>query len=299
MKNWNIDDIPGLDNRLFIVTGANSGIGFEQVKALAAKNAQVVMACRNRDKANDAMQAILAELPEARLEVMHLDLADLSSVRAFADAFREKYDHLDVLINNAGVMVPPFGKTKDGFELQFGSNHLGHFALTACLLDLLEASEQGRVVNLSSMAHKFGKIDFDNLNAENGYSPSKAYAQSKLANLLFTYELERRLARKGSKVRAFAAHPGWSATNLQNTTPLLKLLNPVFAQSAEAGALPALRAATQTKIESGTYWGPSGFLEMKGSPVEVPSNVRSHNEEDANRLWAISEQLTGQPFLAA
>lgn len=294
--NWNTDNIGDQSHKFYIVTGANSGIGFEAAKSLADNGAHVVLACRNIEKAKSAKNAILQHNPPSKIEILLLDLANLASLTAFADEYRQKFGKLDVLINNAGVMTPPFGKTMDGFELQFGSNHLGHFALTAQLIDLINASDQGRIVNLSSLAHKQGILDFNNLNAENGYSAYKAYAQSKLANLLFTYELKRRLEKNGEATKILAAHPGWTATNLQKTAPIFKFLNPLLSQSQTDGALPTLRAATDPNAESGSYWGPSRLWELRGYPKQVSSSEGSHDEEVALRLWNESELLTGVKF---
>lgn len=292
-QDWSAERLPDQSGRVAIVTGANSGIGFETARVLADKGATVVMACRNLDKANPKADEIRTRHPGARIDVMQLDLADLESVARFADAFREKYPRLDLLINNAGIMVPPFGKTAQGFETQFGVNHLGHFALTLRLLDVVLHTPGSRIVNVSSMAHKLGKIDFSNLNAENGYNAQAAYGQSKLANLLFTYELQRRLERAGQDTLVVAAHPGWTATNLQEHAKSVKFLNRFFAQDALMGALPTLYAAGETDVQGAEYYGPNGFLEMNGPPTRVRSTGRSHDENVAERLWNVSEDLTG------
>jgi len=297
MKKWKLDSMPDQTGRVAIVTGANTGIGFETAAALAAKNATVVMACRNRRKAEDAMQRIRNRTPDAKLEYIELDLASLSSTERFASAFRANHDRLDLLINNAGVMIPPLGHTEDGFELQFGCNHLGHFALTGRLLDLLEAAPVGRVVTVSSMAHRQGKMDFDNLNAEKGYRAMPAYGQSKLANLLFTFELQRRLEATGSSVMATAAHPGWTGTDLQRHSALFSFLNTFFAQTPPMGALPTLRAAADPQVEGGDYFGPRGWFEMRGYPTKVGTTQEAQNELDARRLWEVSEKLTEVSFL--
>jgi NAD(P)-dependent dehydrogenase (short-subunit alcohol dehydrogenase family) len=288
--------MPDQTGRVAIVTGANTGIGFETAAALAAKNARVIMACRNRQKAEDAMARIRERTPEAELELIELDLASLASVERFATAFREGHERLDLLINNAGVMVPPLGHTEDGFELQFGCNHLGHFALTGRLLDLIEATSSSRIVNVSSMAHRYGTMDFDNLNAEKGYDKMPAYGQSKLANLLFTFELQRRLEAKKSSVKATAAHPGWTGTDLQRHSGLIRFFNFFFAQTPPMGALPTLRAATDPDAKGGDYFGPKGFYEMRGYPKKVGTTPAARNELDARRLWEISEKLTGVSF---
>jgi NAD(P)-dependent dehydrogenase (short-subunit alcohol dehydrogenase family) len=296
VKKWTLSDMPDQSGRVAIVTGANTGIGFETAAALAAKNATVVMACRNRQKAEAAIQKIRERTPDAKLEFIELDLASLASVERFAQTFRASHDRLDLLINNAGVMIPPFGKTEDGFELQFGCNHLGHFALTGRLLTLLEATEGSRIVTVSSMAHRQGKMDFDNLNAEKGYSAMSAYGQSKLANLLFTFELQRRLDASGSKIMATAAHPGWTGTDLQRHSGFIRFLNFFFAQTPPIGALPTLRAAADSLAKGGDYFGPKGIYEMRGYPVRVGTTPAARDEDDARRLWEVSEELTGVSF---
>jgi len=293
--------MPNRTDKLTVVTGANSGIGYETARALANKGATVIMACRNQQKGEAAADSIRNEKPKGTVEVMQLDLADLDSVRAFADEFKQRYDRLDLLINNAGIMHPPFGKTKQGFETQFGVNHLGHFALTGLLLDLTMHTPQARIVTVSSAAHRFGRIDFDNLNAEKGYRANAAYGQSKLANLLFTYELQRKLEAAGSDTIAVAAHPGWTATNLQQHSGLIQFLNRFFAQTPEMGALPTLRAATAPDVQGTDYYGPGKRMEMVGYPKKVQSNGRSHDAAVAAKLWTVSEEMTGvaYPRLAA
>lgn len=294
--NWSAEQLPDQSGRVAIVTGANSGIGFETARILAEKRATVVMACRNLDKANPKADEIRTQHPGARIDVMQLDLSDLASVEGFAGAFHDAYSHLDLLINNAGIMVPPFGKTAQGFETQFGVNHLGHFALTAKLLDLVLATPGSRIVNVSSMAHRFGKIDFSNLNAEKGYNAQAAYGQSKLANLLFTYELQRRLDEAGNDTLVVAAHPGWTATNLQDHSKSVKFLNRFFAQEPLMGALPTLYAAGETDVKGAEYYGPNGFLEMNGPPKRVHATKRAQDTNVAERLWNVSEDLTGVQF---
>ena len=294
--DWTAEQLPDQTGRVAIVTGANSGIGFETAKVLAEKGATVIMACRNLGKANPKADAIRAAHSGAEVEVMELDLSDLDSVRQFANAFRTKYSRLDLLINNAGIMVPPYGKTAQGFETQFGVNHLGHFALTGSLLDLVVNTPGSRIVTVSSVAHLMGKIDFSDLNWEKGYKAQAAYGQSKLANLLFTYELQRRLAAAGKDTLAVAAHPGWTSTNLQEHAPSVKFMNRFFAQEPSMGALPTLYAATEANVRGAQYYGPSGFLEMNGPPKRVKSNRRSRDENVAERLWNISEDLTGVRF---
>ncbi len=291
--DWGAEQVPDQTGRVSIITGSNSGIGFETARVLAGKGATVIMACRNLDKANPKAEEIRAAHPGCDVEVMRLDLSNLDSVREFAEEFRAKHARLDLLINNAGIMVPPYGKTAQGFETQFGVNHLGHFALTGLLLDLLLSTPGSRVVTVSSIAHYLGKIDFSDLNWERGYKAQAAYGQSKLANLLFTYELQRRLAAAGKDTLAVAAHPGWTSTNLQEHAPSVKFMNRFFGQEPLMGALPTLYAATESDVKGGGYYGPSGFLEMNGPPKRVKSNKRSRDENVAERLWNVSEDLTG------
>ena len=225
---------------------------------------------------------------------MALDLADLEQVREFAAAALERFDRIDLLINNAGVMIPPQSKTKQGFELQFGVNHLGHFALTGLLLDRIMETPNARIVNVSSQAHRQGKMDFDDLDFESrGYKRIAAYGQSKLANLLFTFELARLLERHGSKVAVAAAHPGWTQTNLQQHSGLVRWLNPMFGMDPPGGALPTLRAATAPDVVTGDYYGPRGFYEMRGAPKKVGTTKAAKSEDDARRLWSVSEDRTG------
>jgi NAD(P)-dependent dehydrogenase (short-subunit alcohol dehydrogenase family) len=299
--SWTTADIPDLTGKVIIVTGANSGLGFESTKELARKGARVIMACRNLDKARAALRQIRLEIPDAPAEIMRVDLVDLDSVHEFAEAFRAKYQRLDVLVNNAGIMMVLYGTTKEGFESQLGTNHLGHFALTGLLLDRLLETPGSRVVTVSSSAHRFGRMDFDDLMFEGGqgYSRTRAYGRSKLANLLFTYELERRLEARNAGTIAVAAHPGTSNTNLSRhvdggvSSKIRGLWRPILAQSAAMGALPILRAATDPGVQGGEYYGPDGLFEQKGYPVRVDSNKASHSREDARRLWHVSEQLTG------
>jgi NAD(P)-dependent dehydrogenase (short-subunit alcohol dehydrogenase family) len=302
--DWTQHDIPDQTGKIAIVTGANSGIGFEAARELARRGAEVVLACRSETKAAEAIAQIRGDIPTAKLEFMALDLADLDQVRSFAAQVHERYEQLDLLINNAGVMIPPASKTKQGFELQLGVNHLGHFAVTGLVLDLLLARPGARVVTVSSQAHRQGKIFFDDLDFDKrGYKPMLAYGQSKLANLLFTFELARRLKAAGLTVprRALgstgllvaAAHPGWTATNLQQHNGLIDRINPIFGMKPLAGALPTLRAATDPAVESGDYYGPDGLFEMRGAPVKVGTTRRAKDPVAAARLWEISEQRTG------
>jgi NAD(P)-dependent dehydrogenase (short-subunit alcohol dehydrogenase family) len=296
---WTAKDIPDQSGRTAIVTGANSGLGLVTARELARAGASVVMACRNLDKGHAAIEQVRAAVPNAQVQLEELDLASMESVRAFAERFKATHDGLDLLINNAGVMAPPRRRTADGFELQFGTNHLGHFLLTTLLLPSMEGREDARVVTLSSTAHKIGRIAFDNLNGDRHYFRWRAYGQSKLANLLFALELDRRLRREGSTVKSLAAHPGYAATNLQTAAPplidrvVMKISNAVIAQSDEMGALPTLFAATQLGLDGGTYVGPDGPSEQRGHPTVVQPNGRARDEDTARRLWQVSEELTG------
>ena len=293
-SNWTAENIPDLTGKIAIVTGANSGIGYETARALALKGAAVILACRDKTKGEAAVRQLAQEFPEAKVELAQLDLSDLASVRRFADEFTRRQDHrLDIIINNAGIMAIPFGRTADGFELQFGTNHLGHFALTGLLLDCIIHTPQARVITVSSGGHRFGKIDFDNLNGEKNYDRQRAYAQSKLANLLFTYELQRRFESAGVDAIAVAAHPGWAATNLQAHWRMVQVLNPFLGQKPAIGALPTLYAATAPGVHGGDYYGPDGWLELGGYPTKVQSNDDSHDPAVATRLWTVSEELTG------
>jgi NAD(P)-dependent dehydrogenase (short-subunit alcohol dehydrogenase family) len=294
---WTNDSVPDQTGKVAVVTGANTGIGYETARTLAANGARVVLACRSREKGEAAIARITAERPAEHAQFASLDLSDLESVRAFADGFNRDNDRLDLLINNAGVMMCPERKTAQGFELQFGVNHLGHFALTALMLPLLRATPNARIVTVSSMAHRSGKMVFDDLHfATRGYSAMGAYTQSKLANLLFTFELQRKLQTAGADTVAVAAHPGWTSTDLQRHTWWVRMLNPLFAMSSDRGALPTLRAATAADVRGGEYYGPNGWREMKGSPTRVSTTESAKSVEDAARLWAVSEELTGVRF---
>lgn len=294
-RKWKADRIPQQTGRLAIVTGANSGIGYETAKALADAGAAVILACRSDEKGQEAAGRIVAEHPQARVSVKTLDLSSLASVRAFAAEMIREHDRLDLLINNAGVMMPPERTlTEDGFELQFGINHLGHFALTALLLDLMIGTAGSRVVTVSSSAHRWGEINFDDLNWERrGYRRMPAYGQSKLANLLFTFELQRRLERVRAATVALAAHPGWTGTNLQRHSGAFRRLNPVFAMNPWQGALPTLYAATAPDAQGGEYYGPDGLMEIRGYPTRVATSDAALEVEVAERLWRVSEALTG------
>jgi NAD(P)-dependent dehydrogenase (short-subunit alcohol dehydrogenase family) len=295
---FDITKVPSQKGKFAIVTGANAGLGYETALALAELNATVIMACRNASKAEAAKQAILAKVPKADLVVMTLDLSSLKSVRAFAAAYLAKYDKLDLLINNAGIMIPPFSKTEDGFESQMGANYFGHFLLTGLLLDTLNKTPGARIVALSSIAHENGKIDFENLQSEKSYSRMVAYSQSKLACLMFAYELQRRLSKAGQKTIAVAAHPGVSNTELSRHVPrlLYYLVLPLayfFTHKPRNGAMPQLMAALDSQVKGGEYYGPLGFRGMKGAPGKVESKPQAHDEAVAKKLWEVSEKLTG------
>jgi len=292
-SKWTTENIPDLSYKTAIVTGANSGIGYEMALALARKNATVILACRNKEKGAAAIQQILLEHPKAKTNMMQLDLSDLASVHHFVAEFADHYNRLDILINNAGIMRTPFGRTADGFELQFGTNHLGHFALTGLLLNFIVQTPKARVITVSSGGERFGKIHFDNLNAEKDYDAGAAYGQSKLANLLFTYELQRRFEAAGLDAIAAAAHPGWTVTNLQVHWRMLQILNPFIGQQPEMGALPTLYAATAPEVQGGEYYGPEGLLELRGHPTKVKSSEQSYDTAVAAKLWEVSEELTG------
>jgi NAD(P)-dependent dehydrogenase (short-subunit alcohol dehydrogenase family) len=296
---WEADRIPDQTGRIAIVTGANSGLGLVTARELARKGALVVLACRNVVKGRTAHAEVAAAATGPEPELEELDLADLSSVRSFAERFTANHDGLDLLINNAGVMASPRRHTADGFELHFGTNHLGHFALTNLLLPVMEGRDDARVVTVSSNAHKTVRgIAFDNLNGDRRYFRWNAYGQSKLANLMFALELDRRLRASGSTVKSLAAHPGYTATNLQSAAaPLadrvvMKVSNAVVGQSAEMGTLPVLYAATEPGLPGGTYVGPDGIGEHRGHPKVVQPNRAARNEESARRLWDVSADVT-------
>jgi NAD(P)-dependent dehydrogenase (short-subunit alcohol dehydrogenase family) len=298
-------DVGDQSGRTAVITGANSGIGFEAALALAGHGAAVVLACRDIGKANSAADRINAATPAARAETVRLDLASLASVRQAAAEISERFGRLDLLINNAGLMMPPYGLTEDGFELQFGTNHLGHFALTGLLIGCLLEVPGSRVVTVSSNVHRTGSINFGDLNSERGYRRTAAYGQSKLANLLFTYELQRRLAAAGAQTIAVAAHPGTARTDLGRhsppwvsvaMSPRLRAFSFWYAQDSAMGALPTLRAATDQAASGGDYYGPRGPMEFTGTPVRVKSSARSRDAAVQRRLWAESEKLTGVSY---
>ncbi|SHN20682.1 NAD(P)-dependent dehydrogenase, short-chain alcohol dehydrogenase family [Actinacidiphila paucisporea] len=298
-ERWTTAEIPDQSKRVFLVTGANSGLGLATTRALARKGAKVIMAVRDEAKGRRAVAQLTAEHPGADLEVRRLDLADLDSVRAFAGQLRAERPRLDVLVNNAGLMAPPRTLSPQGHEVQFAANHLGHFALTGLLLDLLEAGDDPRVVTVSSSNHRQGKIFFDDISGERKYSPMGYYNQSKLANAVFGWQLHQRLTTAGSPVRSLLAHPGYTSTNLQTGAPVAmvkfvfgRLLLPL-AQSPDQGALTTLYAATAADVQGGQFVGPGGMAELRGAPTLVKLAPRGADAETGRRLWELSEELTG------
>jgi len=303
MTAWSTDQIPDQTGRRVVVTGASSGLGEITARELARKGAHVVLAVRNTTKGEASAQRIRAVFPAAHVQVRQLDLSSLQSVRTFAAGLLADSPSLDLLINNAGIMQTPAQRTAEGYELQFGTNHLGHFALTGLLVEALGRGTAPRVVTVSSNEHKGGQIDFDNLQLDHNYAPRKAYQQSKLANAIFGIELDRRLRAAGSPILSVLAHPGYAATNLQSTGPTglsavaLRIGNALFAQNPERGALPQLFAATAPTVRGGQYYGPAGFQEMRGDPTEVHAIPAAHDPDTGRRLWTVSEQLTGVTYL--
>lgn len=288
--HWSINSVKSQVGRTAIITGANSGLGYSTALALAGKGCKVVLACRNMDKAQAAKAQILTQYPKAQVECATLDLMKLASVRAFAKAYAKNHDSLDLLINNAGIMMPPYALSADGFESQFAANYLGHFALTGLLLPVLNKTPDARVVSLSSLAHNWGSIRFDDPNFERGYDKRAAYGQSKLACLMFAYELDRRLKAAGMDTLSVAAHPGVAATNLAQHFPkVVSWLFPLVGQPAASGALPTLYAALGNDIQGGDYCGPKDLRQMRGDPVKVSSNRSSRDQAAAKRLWEMSQ----------
>jgi len=304
--NWTTDSMPDLSGKIAVVTGANSGLGYETALGLAQKGAQVIVASRDANKGQEAVRKLQSGRPKGSVSFMQLDLASLAAISGFATNYAKQYKTLDLLINNAGVMHLPYRETADGFEMQFGTNHLGHFALTGLLLPTILKTPKARIVTISSGLHHSGHINFDDLNGKQNYNEYKAYSQSKLANLLFTYELQRKLKAHGANAMAVAAHPGYSATNLQFGAArmtgsalrerMMQVANTLLAQSAAMGALPTLMAATSPTLQGGEYIGPKGFQEMRGYPVVVKSNTESNDLSVAQRLWTVSEELTGVKY---
>ena len=297
---WSLSEMPSQAGRVALVTGANRGLGLEISAALAAAGATVVMACRNPVSAQSALDEISRRVPGATLEPMALDLADLASVRRFAQEFCGRFDSLGLLVNNASAIMVPKQKTRDGFEMHIGTNHLGHFALTGLLLGRLAATGSSRIVNTASLAHRLTPgLDLDDLNLDKvEYKEMDAYGRSKLAALLFTFELDRRLRRAGLPIQATVAHPGYTATNTDIGNFLMRLATRIFAQAPAQGALPALYAATAAAVQGGDYIGPGGMKELRGPPVKVSCRPEALDETAGARLWSISEQLTGVSYLS-
>lgn len=296
-KNWDITKIPTQKGKVAIVTGANAGLGYETALALAGKQAKVILACRNMDKAAKAKAKILEQFPSASLECREIDLSKLKSVRAFAANFIKDHSSLNLLINNAGIMMPPFSLTEDGFESQLAANYLGHFLLTELLLETVMKTENSRIISLSSLAHTKGKIQFEDLQYEKKYSKMGAYAQSKLACLIFAIELQRRLEKAGSSTISLAAHPGISNTELSRSFPKwFMLISPIIglflSHKPAKGALPTLRAALDATAKGGEYYGPRDRREQKGPPVLVTPRRTAMDKALAKKLWSVSEELT-------
>ena len=296
-ENWNESNIPDQSGKIFIVTGPTSGLGKESVKVLVRKNATVIMAARNIKKADSVKKEILAENNSAKIDIQELDLSSLESVNNFSTSINKKYKALDCLINNAGIMACPYSKTKDGFEMQMGTNHLGHFALTGQLISLLKKTPNSRVVNVASIAHTSGNIDFDDLNWEKRkYKTWSAYSDTKLANLYFTYELSRKLGQDKGSPMVLASHPGWTATDLQKHSGMANFMNIFLGQKVKVGSLGGLRATTDTTAQSDNYFGSPSLGGMKGHPALVKSNDLSYNVDNAKKLWKLSEELTGVSY---
>lgn len=296
---WTLNDAADQSGRLAMVTGANVGLGYYTALGLAQKGADVILACRDVKKASTAQAKIQAECPTANVSIMPVDVSKQNSVKQFARIFNAKYNKLDLLINNAGIMMPPFVETEDGFESQLATNYLGHFSLTGALLPTLNATPGARVISLASLAHAWGGINFQDLNFKQNYSARLAYGQSKLACLIFAYELDRRLKAAGATTLSVAAHPGVSATSLTRYMPkFIQPLAPLVAQSARAGADPTLYAALGEDVLGGHYTGPDGWRQMKGKAVKVGSSTASRDPHTAKKLWEMSETMTGTRFLS-
>ena len=294
---WNESNISDQTDKVFIVTGPTSGLGKETSIVLARKHATVIMAARDLKKAESVKKEILNENENAKIDIQELDLCSLESINSFAETINKKYKALDVLINNAGIMACPYSKTKDGFEIQIGTNHLGHYALTGLLLPLIKKTPNSRIVNVSSISHKSGNIDFDDLNWEKRkYKTWSAYGDSKLANLYFTYELSHKLGANKGNTKVLAAHPGYSDTELQRHSGIANFMNTFFAQKAKVGTLGGLRAATDPNAKSGDYYGSPSFGETRGHPIKLKSNKLSYNKDNAKKLWKLSEELTGVSY---
>jgi NAD(P)-dependent dehydrogenase (short-subunit alcohol dehydrogenase family) len=299
---WSENDVPDQSGRVVVVTGSNTGLGLDTARVLAERGAQVVLAVRNVDKGEAACEKIRQSVPDAEVSTQRLDLGSLDSVRTASAELRAAHPRIDLLINNAAVAFPPKTTTPDGFELQFGTNHLGHFALTGLLLENMLGVEGARVVVVASLDHKLGgAIHFDDLQWERRYSSALAYAQSKLANLMFCYEFHRRLVKSGAPLMTVAAHPGYSHSELfrnmwKPVQAMMKFADRFIGQDPAKGALPQLYAATMPDVQGGQYWGPDGFLEMAGYPTLVRSSKKSYDQQVQERLWTVSEELTGVTY---
>lgn len=300
MKNhWTIENIGSLEGKTIIITGGSSGIGLEAAKVLSSKGAEVILAVRNMEKGEQAVKLITELSPDSKIEVMHIELSDLESVKLFAESFALKHKKLDMLINNAGVMVPPLKHTKQGYELQFGTNHLAHYTLTGLLLPLMIGVPGSRVVTVSSIAARGGKINFNNLDAKKGYIPFKFYSQSKYANLLFGKKLDNILKERGAETISIICHPGVSATNLTSrgsgkpSPGILSWGFRLIGQPASMGALPTLFAATQPGLKGGEFIGPDGWDNWRGYPVVTNELQKHYKESDAEELWRVSKEITG------
>jgi NAD(P)-dependent dehydrogenase (short-subunit alcohol dehydrogenase family) len=298
MNKWSVDHVPSQHGKVAIVTGANSGIGYEATLGLIKKDFEVIMACRNMKKAEQAKAKILHLHPKAKINLMKVDMSSLNEVKEFADQFHKQYHNLNLLINNAGIMMSPYKVTKDGFENQFATNYIGHFALTGLLLPMLTSTKGSRIVTLSSLSYKWAEIEFNDFHASKGYSKTKAYGQSKRACLMFAFELQRRLSAAGYDTLSLAAHPGLSKTNLDQYYPvLIRPLGSLFLQPAEKGALPILFAALDKNLKGGEFIGPDGFQQMRGYPTKVEADEYSNNKGVAERLWSESEKMTNVFYL--
>ena len=296
MEKWTYNDVPTQEGRIALVTGANTGIGLQTALMLAKKGTEVILACRDLTKAEKAINEIKQEVPAAKVSYIKLDVSDLDSVAECAEKIKAQHSRLDLLINNAGVMIPPFSRTAQGFELQFGTNHLGHFALTGLLLPLMTNTPNSRIVSVSSIAAKINYMDFNDLNFEHKrYKKWFAYGQSKLANQMFIFELARKLEKSGAQTKAVAVHPGLSTTNLFKNSGFLmrKVLMSILSHSPQEAALSFLRAACDPQAENGSYWGPSRFFECIGAPQAATKTTKAKKLQLTEKLWKMSEELTG------
>jgi NAD(P)-dependent dehydrogenase (short-subunit alcohol dehydrogenase family) len=294
---WTPENIPVQSGRIVIITGANSGIGFGASRILVQKGATVIMACRNLEKSKPALELLNNGNYPGKAVLLKLDLSDFSSIRSFSEDIRNNFPGIDILINNAGIMATPYIKTVDGFEMQFGTNHLGHFLLTGLLLDHITPVEGSRIVTVTSIAHFNGEINFADINSEKSYGRMVAYRQSKLANLLFAYELQRRLSQSGKKTYSVAVHPGISSTGIVKLPPLIEKLKDVVLMSPVKGALPTIMGATDHSLAGGEYIGPDGFRQSFGYPAILESSRMSHSHDLSERLWTLSEKLTGFSYI--